>query len=423
MTGKVVIRGGSLIDGSGADPVKNAGIYIDAGKISHIGGAEEKHRLWQGAKVVDATGMFIMPGLIDGHCHLSLHQGALPGITAPASAEFCALWAGRAAGKVLRAGVTGISVPGGKWFADVLVRDSVNAGLVEGPRIFCAGRGLTPYGGIFDTHPTWDPIPNSSAGVLCNTIDEYVRETRLQCKRGVDLVKVADSYWGDVQTITYEELSAVVGEAHRRNVKVCTHSRGSGSTRDAARAGVDWIFHADYATDEDLDAVAEAAVPIMPAFTATQVAIDSSDQLTFSQPMRDRMKAQLEINYRAIQEARKRGIPILVGSDSGNAAAFHHGMHHGVEYEILVREVGMTPMEAIVAGTKLNAQVIGLEGKVGEIKPGMLADIVMWKSNPVLDIRVLQKLEEIAMVMKDGRIIDRDREGYRDLGFEPSRVR
>src|SRR5207244_11068788 len=122
--------------------------------------------------------------------------------------------------------------------------------LLEGPRMVVANRALSNYGGIFDPdpYPAYEKNPANTTSVLCNTRDEFIRETRKQCKRGIDLIKIADSTWGDIQTVADGETAAVVDEAHRHNVKVTIHSRGSTSTRAAAKAGVDLIYHADLAT-------------------------------------------------------------------------------------------------------------------------------------------------------------------------------
>src|SRR5262249_58330003 len=119
-------------------------------------------------RVIDATGKFILPGLIDAHCHISLHQGALPGVRYTSSAEFCTLWAAHAIGRVLRAGVTSIAVPGGKWFTDVTVREAVAAGLIDGPRMAVAARALSTYGGIFDpdAYPAYDRSPADTAAAV-----------------------------------------------------------------------------------------------------------------------------------------------------------------------------------------------------------------------------------------------------------------
>jgi imidazolonepropionase-like amidohydrolase len=125
-----------------------------------------------------------------------------------------------------------------------------------------------------------------------------------------------------------------------------------------------------------------------------------------------------------IRNARERGIPILAGSDTGNASAFAHGRWHGKEAELFVNEIGMTPMEAILANTSRNAWLMGLDGEVGVIAPGKLADIVIWNSDPLTDIAVLQRPSEISAVIKDGCIVDRAAaHGFRELAEQPSRAR
>lgn len=419
---RLLILNGTVIDGTGAPPFKSTAVVVEGNRIAQVEGAAPV-AAGPGDVVIDASGKYVMPGLIDGHVHLSSHQGAMPGVRYPSSPEFATLWTARIVSKMLHAGVTGISVPGGKWFVDATVREAVNAGLIEGPRIFCAGRALTPHGGIFDNSTQTDPAgTDDSVGILCNTLEDYIRETRRQCKRGVDMIKIADSYWGDTQTVSLEELRAVVDEAHRRNVAVTIHARGGDSTRDAALAGVDWIFHADLATDEDLEAVAKSGIPIMPVFTQCQIISEQTAATGFAAAMRARVRAQLEKNFNSIRRARKMGIPILYGTDSGNAAAFAWGKFHGREAEILCKEIGFSPMDAIVAATSLNAQTIGLAGQVGAIAPGMFADIIVWTQDPLRDITVLQKPELLAAVVQDGRLIDREAEGYRRLAAEPPRA-
>jgi imidazolonepropionase-like amidohydrolase len=412
---RLVIKNGTLIDGSGRDPIANSLIVVEGNRISHVGHADESMRpVSPDDRAIDATGKFILPGLIDAHCHISLHQGALPGVKYTSSAEFCTLWAAHAIGRVLRAGVTSIAVPGGKWFTDVTVREAVEGGLLVGPRMVVAGRALSNYGGIFDPdpYPAYEGTPNDAAGVLCNTRDGFIRETRKQCKRGVDLIKIADSTWGDIQTVAEDEISAVVDEAHRHNVKVTIHSRGSSSTRAAAKAGVDLIYHGDWAIESDLDIIAKAGIPIAPVLTSPWIGVEhGAAGRGFGDHVRDRLRAQLDTSFQMIRNARDRGIPILSGSDTGNASAFSHGRWHGKEAELLVREVGMTPMEAIVANTSATAAMVNLAGEVGIIAPGKLADLVIWDSDPLADITVLQRPAEIFLIIKDGRIVDREAGG------------
>ena len=128
---RLLIKNGTLIDGSGRDPVTNTLVVVEGNRIIHIGDAAGSVRPeTPDDAVIDAAGKFILPGLIDAHCHISLHQGALPGAKYTSSAEFCTLWAAHAIGRVLRAGVTSIAVPGGKWFTDVTVREAVDGGMV-----------------------------------------------------------------------------------------------------------------------------------------------------------------------------------------------------------------------------------------------------------------------------------------------------
>ena len=424
---RLLIENGTLIDGSGCDPIPNTLVVVEGNRIAHLGPADGRLRPRSPNDIViDAMGKFILPGLIDAHCHISLHQGALPGVKYTSSAEFCTLWAAHAIGRVLRAGVTSIAVPGGKWFTDVTVREAVEGGLLEGPRMVVAGRALSNYGGIFDPdpYPAYEGTPNDAAGVLCNTRDEFIRETRKQCKRGVDLIKIADSTWGDVQTVADDEIAAVVDEAHRHNVKVAIHSRGSTSTRAAAKAGVDLIYHGDWATEADLDLIAKAGMPIAPVLTSPWIGVEhGAAGRGFGDRVRDRLRAQLDTSFQMIRNARDRGIPILSGSDTGNASAFSHGKWHGKEAELFVNQVGMTPMEAILANTSGNAAMVNLTGEVGVIAPGKLADIVIWDKDPIADITVLQRPAEISLIIKDGQIVDSEGGGFRRLSEEPPRAR
>src|SRR5215831_17458511 len=419
---RLLIKNGTLIDGSGGEPIPNKLLVVEGNRITLVGETDGSMRPeTPDDTVFDATGKFILPGLIDAHCHISLHQGALPGMKYTSTAEFCTLWAAHAIGRVLRAGVTSIAVPGGKWFTDVTVRKAVEGGLLEGPRMVVAGRALSNYGGIFDPdpYPAFDGSPADAAGVLCNTRDEFIRETRKQCKRGVDLIKIADSTWGDIQTVADDEIAAVVDEAHRHNVKVAIHSRGSTSTRAAAKAGVDLIYHGDWASEADLDIVAKAGMPIAPVLTSPWIGSTHG----IGARTGDRLRAQLDTSFQMIRNARERGIRILAGSDTCNASAFAHGKWHGKEAELFVKEIGMTPMDAIVANTSRNAGLMGLDGEVGVIAPGKLADIVIWNSDPLADITVLQRPSEISAVIKDGRIVNRAAHGFRELANELPRAR
>ena len=408
-----VILNGMLIDGTGNPATENSAIVIRGNRIDSVGPLPENVRLEDrdNVVVIDAGGQVVMPGLIDAHCHLSLRQPNLPGVKWPNNAEFCTIWAARNASKVLRAGVTSISVPGGKWFADVAVRNAVEAGLIEGPRIFCAGRYLNTAGSLHDVYPPWAGAPEDSAGVMTYTIDQMTAEVRRQCHNGVDFIKIGDSGTGDYQAFAKEELSAIVQEAHRRNAKVAIHSRGAGSTRAAAEAGVDWIVHADLATEEDLEAVAEAGIPILPTLTMPSYMVEHGTEVGMSQRALDRMNRNLERCLRNMGLARKLGIRVLAGSDCGASPLTVPGECNLHEAEVLSRQVGYTPMEAIVAQTSGNAIAVGLEGEAGTIAPGKLADILILNADPLENITVLQDPRMISRIIKDGVQVDLDAPG------------
>ena len=409
----LVIRNGTLIDGSGAPAQRNDALVIAGNRIRSIGALPPDVRLEdESVRVIDAAGQWIMPGLIDAHVHLSYGypnlkgEGRGRGNTRP---ELNTLKAARGAQAALRAGVTGIAVPGGTYFIDVGVRDAVRLGVIEGPRIHCAGRMIIAYGCIEDDDPSWVGAPDHSIGVLCNTAAEMVTEVRRQDKHGVNFIKMADSRSGATQMLAKEEIAAVVAEAHRRGLRVAIHSRGAGSTRAAAEAGVDWIVHADLATEADLEAVAKAGIPILPTATFLARVIAEGERIGAEQVQLDvnRMKRHFDNLVTLMQRSREMGIRLLCGSDSGNNTFMPFGELHANEAEILVRYGGFSPLEAIQACTKNNAFALRLEGEVGELKPGRLADVIVLKRDPVADITVLQGGRHLAWVIKDGRVIDR----------------
>ena len=405
-----VILNGTLIDGSGNPPVSNDAVVITGNRITSVGplpaGLNLEDR--DSVTVIDAPGRWIMPGLIEGHCHLSFGQPAIPGIAVARGAtspEFNTLRAAQNARKVLRSGVTSVSVPGGTWFTDVALREAINADMIEGLRIYCAGRFIVTYGSIADDELSWVGTPEHVLGKLANDVTEMITEVRRQCKHGVDFIKLADSTWGDKQTISREELSAVVEEAHRRNVRVTVHSRGSASTRAAAQAGVDWIMHADLATEADLYAVAEAGVRIMPTMTFLERGAAVGGNYGRVTQEVDRIKRNLEASFAMLEKARELGVKVLCGTDSGNSPLMPYGELHAHEGDILVRHGRYTPMEAIVACTRENAFAVGLEGQVGEIATGKLADILILDADPVADVTVLKGGRHLSHVIKDGKVV------------------
>ena len=409
----LVIRNGTLIDGTGEPASQNEAVVIEGNRFSSVGALPPGLNLEDTGKVdvIDAEGKWVMPGLIDGHCHLSFGFPAVSSMKYPsgrgtASPGFNAIRAARNAQTVLRSGVTSISIPGGTWFIEVGLRDAINAGLVEGPRISTAGRFIVTYGSIGDPEPSWVGTPEHMLGVLANDVNDMITEVRRQTKHGVDFVKLADSVWGDNQTMSREEIAAVVEEAHRRNARVAIHSRGAGSTKAAAEAGVDWIMHADLATEAELYAVAEAGVRVMPTTTFLFEAISIGKEKGRSEEEIDIIRRNADSAVRVLETARNLGVKVLAGTDSGNSPVMPYGMLHANEAEVMVKYGGYTPMEAIVAYTRENAYAMGLEGELGTIEAGKLADLLILDADPLADIRVLQGGKHLETVIKDGHRVN-----------------
>ena len=407
----LVIRNGTLIDGSGAPAVENTAVVVRGNRIASVGELPVGINLEDTGNVdlIDATGRWIMPGLIDGHCHLSFGMPAVQGYASARGTinpSFSALRAARNAQTILRSGVTSISIPGGTWFIEVGLRDAINAGLMQGPRIYTAGRFIVTYGSIGDYEPSWVGTPEHTLGILANHVSEMITEVRRQTKHGVDFIKLADSTWGDTQTIAKEEMAAVVDEAHRRNVRISIHSRGAGSTKAAAEAGVDWIMHADLATEAELYAVAEAGVRIMPTMTFLFEALEVGKEMGRSDQEMDLIKRNADNAVTVLQTARSLGVQVMCGTDTGNSPVMPYGTLHAHEAEVMVNFGGYTPLEAITAYTKDNAYSVGMEGELGVIEPGKLADLLILDANPLKDIRVLQGGKHLSEVIKDGRRVD-----------------
>ena len=306
----------------------------------------------------------------------------------------------------MRSGVTSISIPGGTWFIEVGLRDAIDTGLMEGPRIYTAGRFIVTYGSIGDYEPSWVGTPEHTLGILANNVSDMITEVRRQTKHGVDFIKLADSTWGDTQTIAKEEIAAVVEEAHRRNARISIHSRGAGSTKAAAEAGVDWIMHADLATEAELYAVAEAGVRIMPTTTFLFEALEVGKGLGRSDVELDIIKRNADSAVTVLETARTLGVKVMCGTDTGNSPVMPYGLLHAHEAEIMVKFGRYTPMEAITAYTRDNAYVVGLEGELGLIEPGKLADVLILDADPLADIGVLQGGKHLSAVIKDGRQVD-----------------
>jgi imidazolonepropionase-like amidohydrolase len=408
----LLIRGGTVVDGAGNPPVPGSSVLVRDGLIHEVGPAVDRAAVPRGEPLreIDATGRTVMPGLIDAHCHMTYGESrSEEEIDLYTSPETRTLKAAFHAQKVLRSGVTGISQPGGSYYIGVALRDAIRDGIVQGPRMTSAGRYLSTSNGLTDWFPDSVGVPEGSIGIVHNTLDAMVNELRHQVKNGVDLIKLADSPYGDFQAFTTHEMTELAALAHQLGKKITIHARGSAEVDAAVTAGMDWIMHGNVLTDETIAHLADSGIPLVPTLLLLANAGDWGHLVGAPVPLRDGMKQMLERTADALHRAHAAGVKLALGTDSGFSLT-PYGVWHARELDLLMTYGGLTSLEAIQAGTSGGALMLGLDGRIGTVAPGMIADLIVVNGDPVADITVLQQRERIETVIKDGRIVEFDEE-------------
>jgi imidazolonepropionase-like amidohydrolase len=415
MTERTLIANGTVIDATGAPARPRHSVLVEGNLIVQVGDQEKTRALAQAGgsyKTIDATGMTVMPGLIDTHCHISYGNSTTTEEThIYTPVEYRTLRAANDARKVLRAGVTSICDPGSTWNIAVGIRDAINSGLIEGPRMVAAGQYISTYNSIGSQFPVWIEHPVSANSVLCNTQDEMVKETRRQIKQRVDLIKVAgdgDHIRGDgfeEGSITLDELKAISNIAHLAGKRCVIHSRSGRVAANAAQAGFDWVIHASFLSEDDLRVLLECRTPINPTLALLVNMVEWGPEMGAAPAMIDGFKSELETASRNLTKAYKAGAMILAGTDSGQSSV-PYGEWHARELECLIEYLGMSAMDAIVAGTRNGAFAMGMPDKLGTLQPNRLADLIVVDGDPLADITVLQQKQRLKVVMKDGKVVD-----------------
>jgi imidazolonepropionase-like amidohydrolase len=414
MTRAVVIENGVLIDGTGVDPVPGTSVLIHGDEILAVGPAIEVAAVTPtDCDRIDAAGATIMPGLIDAHCHITFDDVQSndelffhrPAVTS-------ALVTGFNLRKLLFAGVTGFMDPDTVHGIGPEVRDAVYAGVIEGPRMATGVQALlTAVGGTAGRL-----IPDEGAvgyAKVVNTTDEMITAVRQQIKHGADWIKMHATgsiprHEGELQVWTLEEMKVVCDTAHALGVPVTAHCRSASSTRDAAIAGVDLILHASFMDEEALQAVIDAGAALCPTFTFLANLADYGAKVGAGLGMTDIFKGEIKATAAMMREAFDAGVPILTGSESGFTLT-PYGHWHARELEVFVEELGLTPLEAITCATKNGARALCLDGKVGVVAPGMLADVLVVDGDPSRNVRILQDRTRLKAVISRGRSVDLSR--------------
>jgi imidazolonepropionase-like amidohydrolase len=364
----------------------------------------------RGDRVLDYSGAFVMPGLIDVHTHLAYGNAkSEEDIDLYSPLEFRALRGMFFAQQVAAAGFTTICSPGDAGQISLSIRNAIRAGLFDGPRVMAAGRYLTTHQGLTDWYPTWIGAPETSIGKLVTTNAEAVEEIRKQVKDGADCIKLAldgiqrrDN--GElVAAFTQEETEIMVRETHRLGKKAIAHARGREATLYAARSGVDLIFHANHLDDECIDAMLETGSAVCPTMTHPRNTIDFTQphEPAYLKGRPESAQREYEIGCANWKKARARGVPMMTGTDTGFAVT-PYGEWHARELELFVDDLGFTPAAALRTATETNARFVG-GGRIGVLEAGRMADFVALDASPLADIGVLQDKSRIRAVHIGGK--------------------
>ena len=379
---KQAIIGSTIIDGTGSDPLRNGTILIEDGKIVEVGNADQI-KLGPDVERIDATGKFTMPGIIDSHVHVTPNQDVPDDIRINLRVGFNAISLLR---QSLGAGVTTVvSIGGGP--AAVELTNAINEGYVDR----CANQ-ITAG------------VVNASGGhVRGRHADgpwEIRKAVRELASAGCTMIKTAATagfqwehervHWPDY---TEEELTALVDEARMRDMPVAAHAHGHEGLKYAVNAKVHMIHHGALIDDEGLEAITKADLYFVPTLFTTSIGRVAKVEQPWT---KERMEAAYPIHREGVSKAHKMGTKIALGTDGGAGDAM-------IELSEFV-DCGLSPMDAIVAGTRNTADALSILDRVGTVENGKDADLLIIGRNPLDDINVLQNQENIELVMTRGKV-------------------
>jgi len=398
-----VLKGGTLIDGTGAPPVRDATIVLRDGRIETVATGAGSGPA--DVEALDITGKTILPGLIDCHDHLAFHSYDLAhrwGLDEPSSTR--SLRTARAIERTLGMGYTAVRDAGG---LDAGFRIAVEEGLIRGPRLLTAVAIVSPIGGIGDRvspsgHECVVPPDPALPHGVANGVEEARTIVRTMVRAGADVIKCAttggaSSRAGHGPTdgaFDLDEMRALVEEAHALGRRVMCHALGGRGLRIALEAGVDSIEHGCYLDEEPelIAMMAERGVFLVPTLTVYEYHRESR-----APHVRARARALHVHHVESILRALEAGVRVVAGTDAGG-----HGHPPNAAELVHLTAAGLTPMQAIQSATGIAAACLGLEREIGTVEKGKRADLVVVDGDPLADLKILQDPRRIQLVLKDG---------------------
>ena len=407
----VLIAGGNVIDGTGSAPQAKTDVLLKGDRIVAVGknlviDAADRAN----AETIDASGLTVMPGLIDAHVHVTLGEPRTNDeLFMHRDAATSAMLAAFNVRKVLKAGVTSMLDVDGIFNIGPALRDSINAGIVEGPTMRSGSYALiTAVGGT-----AGKLIPDSGTACYAEVVrdkEEMVRVVRRQVKEGADIIKIhvtgsIPTRSGEIQVWTREELKVVCDTAHDLGVRVTAHCRGDKATLDAVMAGVDIIWHASFLGDAALEAIIDKKVPVGPVFTFLANLSEYGHKAGATSTAKSVFAGELEHTGSKLREAYDAGVKLLCGSESGFSMT-PYGHWHAREMEVFVQQLGLTPLQAITCATKDNAVALDEDGETGCLASGYRADVLILDGDPSKNVSLLSDKSTFRHLFCRGRQVD-----------------
>ena len=409
MPEEILITNGMLVDGNGTAPVSETSIWVRDGEIAGIGN-QDNFKVSTDAVVIDATGKTVMPGLIDSHLHSTFDDvQSNDELFFHRDSVMSALVTTQNLVKILRSGVTSFVDPDTAHGIGPAIRNAIEAGVIQGPRMKTGVQALLTAVGGTAGHLIPDKGTVGYAQIV-NSVDEVIMWTRRHIKYGADWIKLhatgsLSGRPGELMVWSREEVRAACNAAKDLGVPVMAHCRNPESVKICAEEGVSLILHASFMDDEGLEAVVENDVAICPTFTFLANLADFGSKVGASPGMEDIFRGEIEQTAKMIRKAYDAGIRLVSGSESGFALT-PYGHWHARELEIFVEVLGLSEVEAITTATKNGAWTMRMEDHLGTLEEGKLADVIIIDGDVTSDITMLNDKSRLNEVISRGSRVD-----------------